>query len=391
MGKQWKKIGWGLLVMAMTFGMSNWAFDLIRPVRAEETDMHAIYALEYRDGSWSDWVSGGRALTKPGSLPVALKIGLENQPEGMTGTIQYQVNVSGFGWTDPFENAAVAGQESADAMLEGVRVWLNGELEQHYDVYTSALVNGAWLDWTLNGQDAGKVGVGTHMDGMCVTITKKGEQPKEKPAQTGRTLDPARPMVALTFDDGPSSYDLRIMNALEAVGGRGTFFMIGQKVPRRRDIVERMCKGGHELGNHSWNHPDLTKLSSAQVASQIQNTNNAIAAIAGHPATVMRPPYGAVNGTVKATLASMGYAASLWSIDTLDWKTRNADNTVNTVLKQVRDGDVVLMHSLYEASTVAAERIIPELSARGYQLVTLTELANARGGMTPGRGYGAFR
>ena len=89
-------------------------------------------------------------------------------------------------------------------------------------------------------------------------------------------------------------------------------------------------------------------------------------------------------------LGAMGYAAVLWRIDTLDWKTRNADQTVNTVLSQVRDGDIILMHSIYQQSADAASRIIPELVNRGFQLVTVTELANARGGMVPGAKYGAF-
>lgn len=388
--------------IVMAFLMSNASPDLIAPVRAEEAPMDVICALAYPGDIWTDWTGEGHAIFKEGSSPVALKAAILNQPKGMTGTVQYQVNVSGHGWSDTFENGEATGMKEGASLLESVRVFLNGDLARHYDVYTSALVEGKWLDYAMNGEDAGEAGVGKHLDGICILITKKGEAPKEKPAapsvlstassaESDRILDPTKPMVALTFDDGPSAYDYRIMNALEAVGGRGTFFMIGRKVGNNRKVVERMITGGHELGNHSWDHPSFSKLSSDQIVSQIQRTNDAIAAISGGPARLMRPPYGAIGGKAKPTLSSLGYAASLWSIDTLDWKTKNTEKTVNAVLSNVRDGDVVLMHSVYEASAAAAERIIPELARRGYQLVTVSELANARGKMTPGKAYGAFR
>ena len=94
---------------------------------------------------------------------------------------------------------------------------------------------------------------------------------------------------------------------------------------------------------------------------------------------MVRPPYGATGGNCKSALASMGYASILWSIDTLDWKTRNADSTVNSVLNNVKDGDIVLMHSIYSQTAAAVERIVPALVQRGFQLVTVSELAAARG------------
>ena len=198
-------------------------------------------------------------------------------------------------------------------------------------------------------------------------------------------------MIALTFDDGPAAPDNRILAALEAVGGRATFFMVGQNVKGHPDIIRRMMADGCELGNHSWNHPQLNKLSAGEVRSQISRTNDAIAAVAGHGATVMRCPYGATGGSVKSVLADMGYASILWSIDTLDWKTRNASSTVSSVLNNVKDGDIILMHSLYGATAEAVETMVPELVRRGYQLVTVSELAAARGGMKAGTNIGSFR
>lgn len=389
-----------VLALAMTFGMSNQASDLSEPVRAEEPagEVKAVSALEFIGEGWTDWAADNSELSRAGSYPTAFKAGLQNQPATLTGTIQYQVNVSGYGWSGTYENGAVAGVEGGNAPLEAVRVWLNGDLAVNYDLYAKALVNGQWLEWAVNGQDAGTAGVGTHIDGIRIAVVKKGAVPAELPAAAvpatpaaGGAVDPSKPMVALTFDDGPSRFDNRILASLEAVGGRATFFMVGYLVPQYKPVVERMIADGCELGNHSWRHENLSKLSAAAVQESLQKTNDAITAIAGHPATVVRPPYGATGGQAKATIGAMGYAPILWSIDTLDWKTKNVDSTVNIVLNQIKDGDIILMHSIYGQSAEAAEKIIPELVKRGYQLVTVSELANARGGMTAGKNYGAFR
>lgn len=105
----------------------------------------------------------------------------------------------------------------------------------------------------------------------------------------------------------------------------------------------------------------------------------------------MRPPGGFINGSVREALASYGQPAIMWSIDTMDWKTQNAKSTINTVLSKVQDGDIILMHDLYGATASAAESLIPELIKRGYQLVTISELASYRGGMQPGQVYYSFR
>ena len=167
--------------------------------------------------------------------------------------------------------------------------------------------------------------------------------------------------------------------------------MVGNLVARHQKTVQRMAADGMELGNHSWAHENLAKLSGPAVQESIQKTNRAIREATGQSATLVRPPYGSLGGKARPTLAAMGYSATLWDIDTLDWKTKNADNTVNVVLSQVKDGDIVLMHSIYAQSAAAAERIIPELTRRGYQLVTVSELAAARGvKMEPGHSYGSF-
>ena len=369
----------------------NVSGDLTAPVHAEEGKVVLAYEIEYKGQGWTGWTEDNHYLSRTGTYPTAFRAALREQPSGMSGTIKYQVNVSGSGWTGVKENGAVAGVEGGTAPLEGVRVWLNGELASSYDVYTKAQVNGQWLDWVTNGQDAGKVGVGTHIDGVRIAVVKKGETPAEVAPATVRQVDPNRPMIALTFDDGPSKYDAQILSALEANGGRATFFMVGNLVPRYQKTVQRMAQDGMELGNHSWAHENLAKLSGAAVRESIEKTNRAIKEATGQTATLVRPPYGSLGGQARPTLAAMGYSATLWDIDTLDWKTKNADNTVNVVLSQVKDGDIILMHSIYAQSAAAAERLIPELTKRGYQLVTVSEMAAARGvTMQAGHSYGSF-
>ncbi len=233
-----------------------------------------------------------------------------------------------------------------------------------------------------------------------VTVTEQAGVPQAVPGipafpqvipATAALVDPARPMVALTFDDGPGLYESRILASLAAVGGRATFFLVGQRVGSYPQQVLNILASGSELGNHSYSHGDMSRMSAEDVINTVLATNAAIIAVAGVPATVVRPPYGALSDTADAALGAMGYAPVLWDIDTLDWKTQNTASTVNSVLSHVRDGDIVLMHSIYGATAAAAEQIIPVLSAAGYQLVTVSEMAALRGGMIPGQRVYSFR
>ena len=124
------------------------------------------------------------------------------------------------------------------------------------------------------------------------------------------------------------------------------------------------------------------------IRDQVDRTDQKLSEIIGEGASLIRPPYGAISDTMKA---SVGMPMILWNIDTLDWKTRNAEATVNTVMESVKDGDIILMHDLYSQTAEASRTIIPELVRMGYQLVTVSELADCRGGMVPGGVYKAFR
>lgn len=185
-----------------------------------------------------------------------------------------------------------------------------------------------------------------------------------------------RPMIALTFDDGPGRYTMKLLDALEENNAQATFFMLGQNVEKFGDEVAKMKEIGCELGNHSYNHPSLPKLSTDEMKAQIENTNNAIKEITGEPASVLRPPYGATSSEMSETV---GMPMVLWSIDTLDWKTKDTQATIDHVLQNVSDGDIVLMHDIYETTVDAAIELIKKLQEQGYYLVTVSELAESRG------------
>jgi peptidoglycan/xylan/chitin deacetylase (PgdA/CDA1 family) len=220
-----------------------------------------------------------------------------------------------------------------------------------------------------------------------------GEEQETQETQTtsaGRTIDPSKPMVALTFDDGPqTSVGNQIMDCLAQYGGKATFFMVGERVAAHATEVRRMVSEGHEVANHTMNHKYLHKLGAAEIQSQVNSCNDAIQSVCGVRPTLMRLPGGNHNATV---LANTGMPMIQWNIDTLDWKTRNTASTVSTVLNNVKDGDIVLMHELYTATGNAAVQIIPELVNRGYQLVTVSEMAAAKGySLEAGKLYSSFK
>ena len=215
------------------------------------------------------------------------------------------------------------------------------------------------------------------------------EQPAEGMiASGGRYIDPTKPMVALTFDDGPyAPVGNRIMDSLEQHNGRATFFVVGSRVPSYQAEIKRMHNNGHEIGNHTYEHKYLNKLNAAQIRSQIDRCNQTVAAVTGEAPALVRLPGGNKNNTV---LANINQPIIMWNIDTLDWKTRNAASSVQKVLGSVKDGDIVLMHELYTASGDAAVTLIPALTERGYQLVTVSELARFRGGLSNKGVYYSF-
>ncbi len=189
-------------------------------------------------------------------------------------------------------------------------------------------------------------------------------------------VDPNKPMIALTFDDGPGKYTDSLLDKLEEYGARATFFMVGTNAVKYPDTIRRMEEIGCELGNHTTNHKKLVELDDASIKAEIQSTDEAIAAAVGHGASLFRPPYGLYNDNVKKLA---GMPLMMWSLDTLDWKKKDAALIKEYVMNNVSDGDVLLLHDIHDFSINATFELIPTLIEQGYQLVTVSELAEARG------------
>ncbi len=189
-----------------------------------------------------------------------------------------------------------------------------------------------------------------------------------------------QPEIALTFDDGPSpQYTPQILNILQVNGVHATFFCIGEQVQADPDLVLQEANAGHVVANHSWNHPDLTTLTTDQVHAQLSDTSNAIQSADGQMPVFFRPPYGAINEDVQSQGAQLGLRPILWNVDTLDWELPGSDNIVKTALDNASNGAVILMHDGGgdRSQTVAAlPAIISGLKERGFQLVTIKQLVD---------------
>ena len=188
-----------------------------------------------------------------------------------------------------------------------------------------------------------------------------------------RVIDPSRPMVALTFDDGPDeTWSNAILDVLEENHALATFFEVGRNVRACPDPVGRMVEMGCEVASHSNAHKDLSKLKKKALLQDLDAADAAFAAAGAEAPLLVRPPYGAVNKNVKS---ATGRAMITWTVDTEDWKSRDAQTVIDYVQSIPElDGEIILMHSIYQSTAEAVAVLVPWLQEQGYQLVTVTEL-----------------
>jgi len=197
------------------------------------------------------------------------------------------------------------------------------------------------------------------------------------------------PMIALTFDDGPWVYTDHILDLLEQHNARATFFVLGYRVEWRPGTVTRAVDMGSEIASHTWTHLDLTRLSDEEIIYQIQAASAVIESVIGYSPRIYRPPFGLTTDRVQQISAHLGYSIVNWTLDTLDWRYRDADTIYNAIMSTVQSGDVILLHDIYPSTVQAMERVIPSLIAEGYQLVTVSELLTYfYGELEPGVVYG---
>jgi len=206
--------------------------------------------------------------------------------------------------------------------------------------------------------------------------------------QRHRTIRAAKPVVALTFDDGPSIYTSQILDTLQQYGGHVSFFVTGSKVEEGKSKIFRAIQMECEVICHAWNHPDFTELSRRAIKKEIVNTIIAIAKVTGTASPMFRPPYGHINKRVERLAKNLGLAIINWSLSPEDWKIQDAENIYSHIISNLKDGDIVLCHDVYETTATAMSRLIPELISRNYELVTVTELLTRKyGKIEPGRIY----
>src|SRR5438445_7079403 len=225
----------------------------------------------------------------------------------------------------------------------------------------------------------------------CFIATLAFATGKESPTQSSEKREPPvatedsitfssvhvdEPYIALTFDDGPSAtLTPKLLDLLAAHHIKATFFVIGENVAEHPEIVARAAREGHEIGNHSWSHPNLAKMSEEGVRSQLRRTDDAIKSATGVRPTLLRPPYGSITAREKRWIHDeFGYQIILWDVDPNDWKRPGPAVVRTRILKETRPGSIVLSHDIHPGTIEAMPSTFDALEAKGFKFVTVSEL-----------------
>lgn len=257
--------------------------------------------------------------------------------------------------------------------------WKSAEGALRYELYKKT-ADGKWKKLSVLAADKNKFteklsSTAKKISYKLRAVTEKGKGAFTK-VLTIRYVDPKKPMVALTYDDGPHpTHTHTILDVLEKYDARATFFVVGERITAYKDCLVRQNKLGCEIANHSYSHISLSTSSDKVVKKQINKTDKLIKKYSGQTCKLVRAPGG-----------SAGKAARLidkpfihWSVDTMDWSSRSSSKVVAHIKKNVRDGSIILMHDLYSSTAEASKEIIPWLIKEGYQLVTVSEMMEAKG------------
>ncbi len=219
------------------------------------------------------------------------------------------------------------------------------------------------------------------------TLAAEPENPPQTPESSGRKTPTKQnitfnsvhtdgPYIAMTFDDGPSAtLTPKLLDLLAARHIKATFFVIGENVAEHPEIVERAAREGHEIGNHSWSHPNFGKMSEESVRSQLRRTDDAIKNATGKRPTLMRPPYGSITDREKHWIHDeFGYQIILWDVDPYDWRRPGPAVVRNRILKETQPGSIVLSHHIHPGTIEAMPSTFDALEAKGFRFVTVSEL-----------------
>ena len=178
--------------------------------------------------------------------------------------------------------------------------------------------------------------------------------------------------IAITFDDGPHpSYTKQLLDGLAKRQVHATFFVIGRNIPGNEALIARMEQEGHLIGNHTYDHVKISNLSAEDACEQVEKTSALVRGITGHDTEFIRPPFGEWNDEMECSFEMIPV---MWSVDPLDWTTKNTELIKERVLEEAQDGDIILMHDYYQSSVDAALSVIDSLGERGFEFVTVEEL-----------------
>lgn len=198
------------------------------------------------------------------------------------------------------------------------------------------------------------------------------EQDMKKNVETVGTVEEQKPKIAITFDDGPHpKFTPGLLDGLKERNVKASFFVIGELAEANPELIKREAAEGHLIGNHTYHHVDIAKVSDEKVREEIQRTNAVIQRITGKEVDFVRPPFGVWQKKLEQEMAVLPV---LWSVDPLDWTTENTDEIVNKVVTKVKENDIILLHDCYQSSVDAALRIIDILTKEGYEFVTADEM-----------------
>lgn len=213
---------------------------------------------------------------------------------------------------------------------------------------------------------------------LSSTISLVSSKQQEETISIGKQqsiIDPTKPVVALTFDDGPSRYTEEILETLRRNEVCATFFVLGNKVEDYQEVLKKSVSYHNELGNHSYNHKWLSRLPINSLKEQIEKTQQVLQKNLSYQPKYLRPTYGSVNDRIRKNTE---LKIVLWTVDTKDWKITNVDRIIEKATTNIKDGDIILMHDIFERSSQALEKIIPILKEQGFQFVTISELEEVK-------------
>lgn len=209
----------------------------------------------------------------------------------------------------------------------------------------------------------------------AATAAANSITPKKPGLRVSRVQMPGM-YVALTFDDGPSSaYTPKVLDILNRHGAKGTFFVLGSNAKRCSSIVSRAAAEGHEIGVHTWTHINMARSSMTKIDSEVGRTAEIIRTITGKSPAVMRPPYGATTAAiVRHMYDRYGMRSILWDVDTQDWRKPGVSTVISRAVNKAKPGSIILVHDIHGSTLAAIEGIVTGLQARGFKLVTVSQL-----------------